>query len=587
MRKNTIFCLLTAVLFIFSSIGTTLAAQKVIDESVHEVNMAGVKAQIIEEYEKAVNVYPGSTSSKVVNMQNTGSSDVVVRVRVEKAWGETRDEDGKLIADDAWSTDNITIEYNTKFWYYDTADGYFYYKGVLKPGETTLEPLFKEFIIDKDTGNEYRGLEADIIIKMECVQAAGDAISIWGKSFTDLGITYTSEKPADTITSVTFTGGEDEFVFDPADTDLFANFKNLLPGESLTQIIEVKNTYETENGVEIFLRAEDIAQSLSTPETRELVEKLLQKYATITVTDEDGKVIYNGPIWGEPYSGSGNPDSMRYDISLGVFAEGESRKLTVALQLDPVMGNEYQELWGLIKWIWTAEPAHSPDTIVISGAKTWEHGANPVDERPTELIILVKANGNTIATATVTARDHWKWEFILPQYDAHGNEIEYTIDEEPLPGYTTTVDGTDVTNTHESYEEVTVSGSKTWGHGSNTSKRPDSIVVYVNNGDEKIAAQRVTEADNWKWSFTLPKYDANGNIANYTITEDSIRYYTLAKTDGYNLYNKFVSFNYPGDGVPKTGDNANLWLWATLMAGSAAIFVILLIMRRKGTAHRK
>lgn len=584
MRKNTVFCLLAAVLLVFSSIGTTLAAQKVIDESEHLVNMAGVKAQIVEEYEQGVEVYPGNTIDKVVNVRNTGSSDAVIRVKVEKAWGETRGEDGKLIVDDAWSTDNITIDYNTEYWYYDQTDGYFYYKGVLKPGETTLAPLFEEFHIDKDTGNEFMGLEADILIKMECVQAAGDGISVWNKTLDDLGIVYTLEKPSDTITSVTFAGFDDGFIFKPADTDLFADFKNLLPGETRTQTIEVKSTFEISTGVEIFLRAEDIAQSLATPETLELVNKLLREYATIIVTDEDGNVIYNGPVWGEPYGGVGGPDSMQYDISLGTFAFGGSKMLTVQLQLDPAMDNEYQELWGLIKWVWTAEviePDEPGETVTISGAKTWKHGANPVSERPTELIIHVKADGSIITTATVTAEDHWKWKFVLPKYDDNGDEIKYTIDEEPLPGYTTTINGNDVTNTHESYEEVTVSGTKTWEHGANTSGRPESITVNVKSGDEVVAAKRVTAADNWQWAFTLPKYDANGNVARYTVAEELVQYYTLAKTDGYNLTNRFVSYDYPGDAAPKTGDTTNLWLWIGLTVASTSALVILLIMGRK------
>jgi|GEM_PF-1212358 len=584
MRKNTILCLLAAALLVFSSAGTTLAAQKVIDNSEHVVNTAGVKARIVEEYEQNSVVYPGNTVDKVVNVQNTGSSDAVVRVRVEKAWGEIRAEDGKLIADDAYSTDNIIIEYNTEYWYYDGLDGYFYYKGVLKPGETTLAPLFKQFSIDKDTGSEYSGLEADIFIKMECVQAAADGISIWSKTLSDLGIVYTSNTADNTVTTVTFVGWDDKFVFNPDTTDLFANFKNLLPGETRSQTIEVGNTFQTDTGIEIFLRAEDISQNYSDPVTLALVEKLLREYATIILTDEDGSVIYNGPIWGEPYSGSSNPDSMRYDISLGVFKTGESKKLTVQLMLDPDMGNEYQNLLGLIKWVWSAEDLPSPDpgneTVTISGAKTWKHGTNPVSERPKELIIHVKANGNIITTAAVTAADHWKWKFVLPKYDNNGNEIKYTIDEEPIPGYTTVVNGTDVTNTHESYEEVTVSGSKTWNHGSNDTRRPESIVVYVKNGNEAVAAKRVTASDNWQWSFVLPKYDDNGNIAVYTIVEENVPYYTLTGNDGYSLINKFVSFNYPGDMVrPKTGDSRSLWLWIGLTAASGTTFVILFIKR--------
>jgi len=122
---------------------------------------------------------------------------------------------------------------------------------------------------------------------------------------------------------------------------------------------------------------------------------------------------------------------MRNDISLGVFKTGESKKLTVQLMLDPDMGNEYQNLLGLIKWVWSAEaigedlpsPNPSNETVTISGAKTWKHGTNPVSERPQELIIHVKANGNIITTAAVTAADHWKWKFVLPKYDNNGNEI--------------------------------------------------------------------------------------------------------------------------------------------------------------------
>ena len=589
MRKNTIFLLLTTALLIFSTIGTTLASFKAGNESAHEIDLAAIKARIIEEYEHQSNVYPGNTVDKVVNVKNTGTSDCVVRVKVEKAWGERRDEDGKLIVDSAYSTDNIQIEYDTTYWVYDPTDGYFYYKGVLKPDETTLAPLFENFKIDETTGNEYKNLEADIVVKMECVQAAANGISVWNKTLTDIGVSAYSPTGSPQITTkVIFASGngDKEFTFDPDTTDLFANFKNLLPGETRSQTIDVKNEFYTKTGVEIFLRAEDINQSFTDPQTLELVTKLLQEYATIVVTDETGNVVYSGPIWGEPYAAEGNPLSMRYDISLGVFPTGESKKLTIQLQLDPSMGDEYQNLSGLIKWVWSAENIQPPgdDTVIVSGVKIWQHGANPVNERPKEIILYVKANGNTIMTETITTADHWKWSFKLPKYDDHGEEIHYTIEEEPVPGYTTTINGADITNIHESYEEITVSGFKTWDHGNNTSKRPESMVIHVKNGDTTVISKRVTANDNWQWTFTLPKHDINGNVAIYMIEEESVPYYTLVSKDGYNLKNKFKGFGYPGD-APKTGDTSNIWIWASLMGASTIVLILLLAMRSK--AKRK
>ena len=59
--------------------------------------------------------------------------------------------------------------------------------------------------------------------------------------------------------SVTYEGGAEKFVFLPgseySDSDLFENFKGVLPGDALTQQITVKNA--TDGKVRIYMRAED------------------------------------------------------------------------------------------------------------------------------------------------------------------------------------------------------------------------------------------------------------------------------------------------------------------------------------------
>lgn len=63
---------------------------------------------------------------------------------------------------------------------------------------------------------------------------------------------------------------------------------------------------------------------------------------------------------------------------------------------------------------------------------------------------------------TVTEADGWKWSFTgLPKYE-DGNEITYTIKEDNVDGYTTVVNGYNVTNTYTP-ETTTVKVTKSMG----------------------------------------------------------------------------------------------------------------------------
>lgn len=353
MRKKTIACIVLTAVCLFSAVQATLAAWRVSDPSIHAISIASLSGRIVEQYTEANDVKPGQDVEKIVNVKNTGSADCVVRVRVEKAWGRERNADGVLVVDDSYPTDNILIDYNSEYWYFNAEDGYFYYKGVLLPGETTAQPLFESFRVDPSSGSRYDAMTADITVKLECIQAAAHAITAWGMTLERLGITYDSSQQTAQETAVTFAGTDTGFTFDPEDTDLFANFKDLLPGETRGQRINVTNS--ASQAVEIFLRAEVTDQTAATPETLQLIERLLKEYVTAVVTTENGTVIYDGPIWGSPDVTAANPESMHNDISLGSYAAAQKRQLYVQLQVSPEVDNQYQSLLGYIRWVWSAQ----------------------------------------------------------------------------------------------------------------------------------------------------------------------------------------------------------------------------------------
>jgi hypothetical protein len=104
-------------------------------------------------------------------------------------------------------------------------------------------------------------------------------------------------------------------------------------------------------------------------------------------------------------------------------------------------------------------------TTEIGGTKTWNDDEFFVDgvpvngyQRPESITIDLLADGTVIDSVTVTEDDEWEYEFTdLPKYkivDGQAVEIEYTVEEETLPGYAAVVEGTDVENTPAKDENV-------------------------------------------------------------------------------------------------------------------------------------
>ncbi len=330
--------------------------------AVNFLTMASYKTQIEEEYEVPHHVNPSGEVTKVVNVTNTGTVDTFVRVMITKAFG-VRAEDGSFLVDEKLDPKVIEIEFNKKYWM-EREDGYHYYKGILKAGTTTKEPLMASYRLSADAGNEYKGKDAQIVVTMESLQAQGDAVSVWGITSKDLGIAASAEKPPKD-TSVTYVSAEKGFDITSKNTDLFASFKDLLPGCARTQKIYVTNA--SEENVEIFLRAENISQAEMSSEQKELVQKLLNRYAVIEITNGT-ESLYKGPVAGN-LSGSGS--TMKKDISLGDFPAGSEKELTVTLSLSPEMDNRYQELTGRVKWVFTAvkEDASAVHATVVPQTK--------------------------------------------------------------------------------------------------------------------------------------------------------------------------------------------------------------------------
>ncbi len=93
--------------------------------------------------------------------------------------------------------------------------------------------------------------------------------------------------------------------------------------------------------------------------------------------------------------------------------------------------------------------SHTPETVEVSGAKTWNDSDNQDGRRPTRITVRLHKNGTEIDSKTITATEGWAWTFAdLPKYE-NGQLITYTITEGVIPAYTTQVRGFDLINSYE------------------------------------------------------------------------------------------------------------------------------------------
>ena len=199
----------------------------------------------------------------------------------------------------------------------------------------------------------------------------------------------------------------------------------------------------------------------------------------------------------------------------------------------------------------------APETIDVSGTKTWNDEGNKDKTRPEKITIYLLANGTQVDAKEISEKDGWKYSFTgLAKYDDNKQEIKYTVDESEVEKYTKQVNGYDIVNTYTPPETIDVSGTKTWNDEGNKDKtRPEKITIYLLANGTQVDAKEISEKDGWKYSFTgLAKYDDNKQEIKYTIDESEVEKYTK-QINGYDLINTYTTEN------PETVDVSGTKTW--------------------------
>ena len=202
-----------------------------------------------------------------------------------------------------------------------------------------------------------------------------------------------------------------------------------------------------------------------------------------------------------------------------------------------------------------------------------------------DITVVLKKGEEVIETKTMSKADlkagtnnEWEVTFApVEKYDRWGNAFRYSVEEitSPGSGYTNKViDHKDGNITIINTENTEIIVNKRW-----IRKVGHEVKLKLMNGEKVVEEQTlnappVKNAKGWETRFIVPKYDDNGNLIHYTVTEVAIRGYKAEITgdakNGFTITNtndEKVKVKVNKKWLGKIGDKVTL----SLMEGTRVV----------------
>lgn len=140
--------------------------------------------------------------------------------------------------------------------------------------------------------------------------------------------------------SIIIEPGAEEVVFNPTSKDLFEDFKNMMPGDIRTQQIALVNSEQDAN-ITVYMRAEV-----------EEKDKDVLRWYKISIFYSESKNDKGIIVAENVLSVEG---ALKNDVKLCTLKPGQTSYITVTIECDIMMSNDYALTEGTIHWIFSVE----------------------------------------------------------------------------------------------------------------------------------------------------------------------------------------------------------------------------------------
>jgi len=224
---------------------------------------------------------------------------------------------------------------------------------------------------------------------------------------------------------VIYVGGEAKFIFvpgsDESPTDLFVNFKNVMPGDVLTQTVNIVNSFEDCDYVNFYLQAVP-----HTDDKNPLSEAVDQIISTDTRNTGD-KIAYMENFLSKLHLKVENGREIIFDASADQQADlkdpvflcslkyGKGRNLEITLTIPEDLEDAFADRIGEIDWKFIAEKCNNDDDnaseeTCLTIMKVWKDGDSKT--RPESITIDLLRNNKVYDTVVLSSETGWlyTWE---------------------------------------------------------------------------------------------------------------------------------------------------------------------------------
>ena len=329
--------------------------------------------------------------------------------------------------------------------------------------------------------------------------------------------------------SITFKGFTSGFDFQPGseytETDLFNSFKNVMPGDTVTETITFTNSASDCDFVNLYMRAEAHDETANP-----LSPKVAEKETVAAMTEFLSKLsmkVWNGTelIYDAAPNELGGLGSNKF---LGTFRSGETASLKVELSVPIDLDNKFADGIGEVDWIFHVEAYNESQ---LSVRKVWSDGsANHTNDSIT--VNLLK-DGKVEKSQVLNAENNWAYTF-----DRLAECHTWTAEEAAVPaGYTVSykTEGTETTITNTKNDtpptpptyplDITV--HKVWSND-NGKARPSSVTVTLYNGDIAYDRVRLSAHNNWTYTWKDPNAYGNWQVIETNIPKGYVPSYSVS-----------------------------------------------------------